>query len=84
MMVGSWLVVGEGGRCIRNGIIIVVVAGESEVQAVSPTNRLALRARLSWTNVLPEAWDPRQSIRDSLESVTGGLFKLKKHPGNGW
>ena len=29
MMVGWWLVVGEVGG-VRNGIIIVVVAGESE------------------------------------------------------
>ena len=54
------------------------------VQAVSPMNRLASCARGSLKNVLSEVRDPRNSLRDSMDHVTGACFRPKSKPGWSW
>ena len=39
---------------------------------------------MSWRNVLSEARDPRRSLRDSMDHVTGVLFRPKSKPGWSW
>ena len=54
------------------------------IEAVSPMNRLALSARGSRRNGLSEARDPRHSLRDSTDHVTGGSFRPKSKPRWSW
>ena len=54
------------------------------IEAVSPMNRLALSARGSRRNGLSEARDPRHSLRDSMDHVTGGFFRAKSKPAWSW
>jgi len=59
-------------------------SGVQLVQAVSPMNRLALSARESLKNGLSEVRDPRRSLRDSMDHVTGVLFRPKSKPVWSW